>query len=76
VIRITRTDSRWSCSADEKTVGLLVEEVIGQQEIVIKPLDGLERTGPFSGATVRNDGGVSLILDVAEMIKNADTQRA
>lgn len=62
--------------ADEKTVGLLVEEVIGQQDIVIKPLGGLERTGPFSGATVRNDGGVSLILDVAEMIRNADTQRA
>ena len=58
--------------AEEKTVGLLVEEVIGQQEIVIKPLDGLERTGPFSGATVRNDGGVSLILDVAEMIRTAD----
>ncbi len=62
--------------ADEKTVGLLVEEVIGQQDIVIKPLGGLERTGPFSGATVRNDGGVSLILDVAEMIRNAETQRA
>ena len=61
--------------ADEKTVGLLVEEVIGQQEIVIKPLDGLEKTGPFSGATVRNDGGVSLILDVAELIRNADAPR-
>jgi hypothetical protein len=36
---------------------------------VIKPLDGLDRTGPFSGATVRNDGGISLILDVAEMIR-------
>jgi two-component system chemotaxis sensor kinase CheA len=58
--------------AEEKTIGLMVEEVIGQQEIVIKPLDGLERTGPFSGATVRNDGGVSLILDVAEMIRTAD----
>lgn len=58
--------------AEEKTVGLMVEEVIGQQEIVIKPLDGLERTGPFSGATVRNDGGVSLILDVGEMIRTTD----
>jgi two-component system chemotaxis sensor kinase CheA len=62
-------------NADEKTVGLLVEEVIGQQEIVIKPLDGLEQTGPFSGATVRNDGGVSLILDVAELIRNQNAPR-
>lgn len=57
--------------ADDRTIGLLVEEVIGQQEIVIKPLDGLDHTGPFSGATVRNDGGVSLIIDVAEMIREA-----
>jgi two-component system chemotaxis sensor kinase CheA len=56
---------------EEKTVGLLVSEVIGQQEIVIKPLDGLEKTGPFSGATVRNDGGVSLIIDVAELVRSA-----
>jgi len=57
--------------ADDRTIGLLVEEVIGQQEIVIKPLDGLDQTGPFSGATVRNDGGVSLIIDVAEMVREA-----
>ncbi|USN98337.1 MAG: chemotaxis protein CheA [Phycisphaeraceae bacterium] len=56
-------------NAEDRNVGLLVTEVIGQQEIVIKPLDGLEKTGPFSGATVRNDGGVSLIIDVAEMIR-------
>ncbi len=57
--------------AEDRTVGLLVSEVVGQQEIVIKPLDGLERTGPFSGATVRNDGGVSLIIDAAELIRSA-----
>ncbi len=57
--------------AEDKSVGLLVTEVIGQQEIVIKPLDGLEKTGPFSGATVRNDGGVSLIINVAELIRAA-----
>jgi two-component system chemotaxis sensor kinase CheA len=58
-------------NGEEKSVGMLVTEVIGQQEIVIKPLDGLERTGPFSGATVRNDGGVSLIIDVAELIRES-----
>lgn len=60
----------------EKTVGLLVSRLIGQQEIVIKPLDSLEPSstakqvkGPVSGATVRDDGGVSLIVDVAQLIK-------
>jgi two-component system chemotaxis sensor kinase CheA len=43
--------------------------VIGQQEIVIKPLDGVKREGPISGATVRTDGGVSLIMDVAELMR-------
>ncbi len=60
----------------EKTVGLLVSRLIGQQEIVIKPLDALEPgtksqqvKGPVAGATVRDDGGVSLIVDVAQLIK-------
>ena len=60
----------------EKTVGLLVSRLIGQQEIVVKPLDALDPgantqqvKGPISGATVRDDGGVSLIVDVAQLIK-------
>ncbi|MEM9372888.1 MAG: chemotaxis protein CheA [Planctomycetota bacterium] len=54
---------------NQKLVGLRVTRVIGQQEIVIKPLDGVEREGPISGATVRNDGGVSLIVDIAELMR-------
>ncbi|MEM7622350.1 MAG: chemotaxis protein CheA [Planctomycetota bacterium] len=53
----------------DREVGLLVTGVLGQQEIVIKPLEGIERSGPISGATVRNDGGVSLIIDVAELVR-------
>jgi two-component system chemotaxis sensor kinase CheA len=63
-------------SMGEKTVGLLVSRLIGQQEIVIKPLDSLDPNsktktskGPVSGATVRDDGGVSLIVDVAQLVK-------
>lgn len=53
-------------------VGLLVTRLIGQQEIVIKPLDGVgTRGGAAGGATVRDDGGVSLIIDVAELIRMA-----
>jgi len=42
---------------------------------VIKPLDGVERSGPVSGATVRNDGGVSLIIDVAELVRQGAVAR-
>ncbi|MAY74050.1 MAG: hypothetical protein CMJ31_04860 [Phycisphaerae bacterium] len=56
-------------NSGDKEIAVLVTRVIGQQEIVIKPLDGVEKTGPVSGATVRNDGRVSLIMDVAELVR-------
>ncbi len=50
--------------------GLCVDRLIGQQEIVIKPLDdSYTQGGPFSGATIREDGRVSLILDVVQLIR-------
>lgn len=50
-------------------IGLMVHRLIGQQEIVAKPLDDLvERGQSISGATVRADGGVSLILDIASLL--------
>ncbi|MEO0511313.1 MAG: chemotaxis protein CheA [Planctomycetota bacterium] len=56
-----------------KQFALAVTAPIGQQEIVIKPLDHvLEKTGPVSGATVRDDGGVSLIIDVGELLRVGD----
>jgi two-component system chemotaxis sensor kinase CheA len=55
-------------SSGDKRVGLLVTRLIGQQEVVIKPLDRfIDKGGPVSGATVRDDGGVSLIVDVQRM---------
>ncbi|MEM7626305.1 MAG: chemotaxis protein CheA [Planctomycetota bacterium] len=52
-------------------VGLVVDSLIGQQEIVIKPLDDeYTQGGPFSGATIREDGRVCLILDVIELVKS------
>ena len=55
-------------SYNQRVVGLKVSSVIGQQEIVIKPLDGIQREGPISGATIRNDGSVSLIMDIAKLM--------
>ena len=56
---------------NQKLVGLRVSRVIGQQEIVIKPLDdSYTQGGPFSGATIQEDGNVCLILDVVQLIRS------
>lgn len=57
-------------------VGLLVSRLIGQQEVVIKRLDDTagDAQGPVSGATVRDDGGVSLIVDVPGVLRIAQRQ--
>lgn len=53
----------------EKTVGLLVDSLLGQQEIVIKPLGKtLQGLKEYIGATILGDGLVTLILDVAALI--------
>jgi two-component system chemotaxis sensor kinase CheA len=63
-------------SHNEKRVGLEVSRLIGQQEIVIKPLDGcIDKEGPVSGATVRDDGGVSLIVDVPRLAAIAEARQ-
>lgn len=56
--------------AGEAKAGIVVDNLIGQQEIVIKTLGNLF-TGlkMFSGATVLGDGRVALILDVATMMQ-------
>ncbi|MNO52228.1 Chemotaxis protein CheA [compost metagenome] len=52
-----------------KTVGLLVDSLAGQQEIVIKPLGkSLESLEEYIGATILGDGLVTLILDVAALL--------
>lgn len=53
----------------EKTVGLLVDSLIGQQEIVIKPLGRtLKSLKEYIGATILGNGLVTLILDVGALI--------
>ena len=53
----------------EKTVGLLVDSLLGQQEIAIKPLGKtLKSLKEYIGATILGNGLVTLILDVAALI--------
>ena len=62
---------------NEQRAGLIVTELIGQQEIVVKPLDEhFAGDGAVSGATVRDDGGVSLIVDVERMIESVQALAA
>lgn len=50
-------------------IGLMVDALLGQEEVVIKPLaDYLHEQNCFSGATIIGDGRISLILDVYELI--------
>jgi len=51
-------------------VGFVVDSLIGQEEVVIKPLDRLLHGTPgMAGATITSDGGIALILDIANMLK-------
>lgn len=53
----------------DKLAGLVVDELIGQQEIVIKPLGKyVSKCKIISGATVLGDGEVALILDANTLI--------
>ena len=59
-------------AAGERQIGLMVSRLIGQQEVVVKPLDVSGQSNKaVSGATVRDDGGVSLIVDVNEVFRLA-----
>ena len=56
----------------EKKIGLIVDELIGREEIVIKSLGNyLTNIKGISGATIMGDGSVTLILDVANVINEA-----
>ena len=53
----------------DKTIGLLVDALCGQQEIVIKPLGKIFKdTKAYIGATILGDGLVTLILDVGSLV--------
>ncbi len=51
-------------------VGLVVDQVIGQEEVVIKPLGALLHGLPgMAGSTITGDGNIAIILDVQGLLK-------
>lgn len=56
-------------NAGAEQIGMVVDELMGQEEVVIKPLvDYLQEKSGFSGATIIGDGRISLILDIYELV--------
>ena len=56
-------------SVGTQRVGFVVDQLIGQEEVVIKPLGKmLQGTPGMAGATITGDGRIALILDVPSML--------
>jgi two-component system chemotaxis sensor kinase CheA len=64
ILVIVETEGKKAC--------LFVDELVGQQQVVVKNLESNYRkvTG-ISGATILGDGGVSLILDVTALVRSS-----
>lgn len=63
--------------SDNEKVGLLVDDLLAQQQVVIKSLEAnYRKVEGVSGATILGDGTVSLIIDIIGLIKQAGLKRA
>jgi len=61
----------------ETKIGLIVDTLVGQEEIVIKSMgEYLHGMDGIAGATIRGDGGVTLIVDVAAIMHMAKTVKS
>ncbi|WP_304641871.1 chemotaxis protein CheA, partial [Pseudomonas sp.] len=57
-------------SVGTQRVGFVVDQLVGQEEVVIKPLGRmLQGTAGMSGATITGDGRIALILDIPSLLK-------
>ncbi|MGK0248585.1 MAG: two-component system chemotaxis sensor kinase CheA [Oleispira sp.] len=57
-------------SIGNQRAGFVVDQLIGQEEVVIKPLGAmLHGTAGMAGATITGDGRIALILDVPSMLQ-------
>ncbi|NRA70752.1 MAG: chemotaxis protein CheA [Gammaproteobacteria bacterium] len=54
----------------QQDVGFVVDGLVGQEEVVIKPLGALLHGTPgISGATITSDGSIALIIDIGGLLK-------
>ena len=78
IFQIPRFDFDKSCDImvvvefDGSRVALLVDELLGQQQVVVKNLESNYRKVPnVSGATILGDGKVALILDTGALVRRS-----
>ena len=58
--------------AEGGRVALLVDELLGQQQVVVKNLESnYRRVDDVSGATIMGDGRVALILDIGALVRKS-----
>jgi len=58
--------------AEGGRVALLVDELLGQQQVVVKNLEAnYRKVNDVSGATIMGDGRVALILDIASLVRRS-----
>jgi two-component system chemotaxis sensor kinase CheA len=58
--------------SEGRKAALLVDDLVGQQQVVVKNIESnYRRIAGISGATILGDGGVSLIIDVAALLRSS-----
>jgi two-component system chemotaxis sensor kinase CheA len=58
--------------SDGRKAALFIDELVGQQQVVVKNLEAnYRKVAGISGATILGDGGVSLIIDVAALLRSS-----
>jgi two-component system chemotaxis sensor kinase CheA len=58
--------------SDGRKAALFIDELVGQQQVVVKNLESnYRKVAGISGATILGDGGVSLIIDVAALLRSS-----
>ncbi|MBP3366819.1 MAG: chemotaxis protein CheW [Treponema sp.] len=75
LFNIKKTDDKEYCfivivGSQEKKIGVMVDALIAEEDVVIKPLQDQFTSSPgIAGATVLGDGSVSLIIDVNQLLE-------
>jgi two-component system chemotaxis sensor kinase CheA len=77
VINGERNENEWQYIVElgigEKRFGIKVDELVGQQEVVIKSLgDYLGKIEGIAGSTIMGDGTVVIILDINELLNKLE----
>ena len=61
----------------DRKVGVMVDSLIGEEDVVIKPLKDQYTSSPgIAGASILGDGSVSLIIDVSQLLELSVKQDA